>query len=68
MKPSASGVQKVISQSREKSMDRQITLKVPEEMFWDLRRLSEKKGIPTGKVIRRAVDDYIRKSRLKGIL
>jgi hypothetical protein len=49
-------------------MDRQITLKVPEEMFWDLRRLSEKKGIPTGEVMRRAVDDYIRKSRLKGIL
>jgi hypothetical protein len=37
-------------------------------MFWDLRRLSEKKGIPTGEVMRRAVDDYIRKSRLKGIL
>ncbi|OPX58153.1 MAG: hypothetical protein A4E25_01810 [Methanobacterium sp. PtaB.Bin024] len=50
-------------------MDKQITLKIPDEMYRDLRELSMKKGeIPMGKLIRRALDDYIRKNKLKGIL
>ncbi|AEG17190.1 ribbon-helix-helix domain-containing protein [Methanobacterium paludis] len=50
-------------------MDKQITMKIPQDMYRDLRTLSEKKGnVPMADIIRKAVDDYIRKSRLKGIL
>ncbi len=50
-------------------MDKQITMKILEEMYWDLRELSTKKGeIPIGELIRRALDDYIRKNKMKGIL
>ncbi|AXV39957.1 ribbon-helix-helix protein, CopG family [Methanobacterium sp. BAmetb5] len=50
-------------------MDKQITMKIPEEMYRDLRELSTKKGeIPIGELIRRALDDYIRKNKMKGIL
>ena len=50
-------------------MEKQITMKIPEEMYRDLKEISVKKGdLPIGEVIRRAIDDYIRKNRLKGIL
>jgi len=50
-------------------MDKQITMKIPEEMYLDLREISKKKGNATiGNLIRRAVDDYIRKNKMKGIL
>ena len=50
-------------------MDKQITMKIPMEMYHDLRIISGKKGnIPLGELIRRALDDYIRKNKLKGIL
>lgn len=50
-------------------MDKQITMKIPDEMYQDLRELSMKKGeIPIGELIRRALDDYIRKNKLKGFL
>lgn len=50
-------------------MDKQITMKIPDEMYHDLRELSMKKGeIPIGELIRRALDDYIRKNKMKGIL
>ena len=50
-------------------MDKQITMKLPQEMYNDLRTISEKKdNIPIGKLIRRALDDYIRKNKLKGVL
>lgn len=50
-------------------MDKQITMKIPEEMYRDLLELSTKKGeIPIGELIRRALDDYIRKNKMKGIL
>lgn len=50
-------------------MDKQITMKIPEEMYQDLKEISVKKGNkPIGNLIRRAVDDYIRKNKLKGIL
>ena len=50
-------------------MDRQITMKIPDEMYKDLRAISIKKGeIPIGELIRRALDDYIRKNKLKGVL
>ena len=58
-----------VTDSQGKHIDRQITMKIPEEMYWDLKKLSEKKGnVPMGEIIRRATDDYIRKCRLKGIL
>lgn len=51
------------------TMDKQITMKIPEEMYQDLRELSTKKGdAPIGNLIRRAVDDYIRKMKMKGVL
>ncbi len=51
------------------SMDKQITMKLPEEMYRDLREIASKKGdIPMGKLIRRALDDYIRKNKMKGVL
>lgn len=51
------------------TMDKQITIKIPEEMYQDLRELSTKKGdLPIGNLIRRAVDDYIRKMKMKGVL
>ena len=51
------------------SMDKQITMKLPDEMYHDLKVISEKKGnLPIGNIIRRAVDDYIRKNKMKGIL
>jgi len=50
-------------------MDKQVTLKIPDEMYRDLREISRKKGeIPLGELIRRALDDYIRKNKLKGVL
>nr|WP_319373500.1 ribbon-helix-helix protein, CopG family [uncultured Methanobacterium sp.] len=50
-------------------MDKQITMKIPEEMYRDLREIATKKGdIPLGKLIRRALDDYIRKNKMKGVL
>jgi metal-responsive CopG/Arc/MetJ family transcriptional regulator len=50
-------------------MAKQITMKIPDEMYKDLRAISMKKGeIPIGKLIRRALDDYIRKNKLKGVL
>jgi hypothetical protein len=51
------------------TMDKQITMKIPEEMYRDLREIATKKGdIPLGKLIRRALDDYIRKNKMKGVL
>ncbi len=50
-------------------MDKQITMKLPDEMYHDLKVISEKKGnLPIANIIRRAVDDYIRKNKMKGIL
>jgi metal-responsive CopG/Arc/MetJ family transcriptional regulator len=50
-------------------MEKQITMKLPEDMYKDLRELSSKKGnIPLGDIIRRAIDDYLRKNRMKGNL
>lgn len=50
-------------------MDKQITMKIPEEMYQDLKELSSKKNsAPIGNLIRRAVDDYIRKMKMKGVL
>ncbi len=50
-------------------MDKQITMKIPEEMYWNLREIASKKGdMPLGKLIRRALDDYIRKNKMKGVL
>jgi len=50
-------------------MAKQITMKISDEMYKDLRVISMKKGeIPIGKLIRRALDDYIRKNKLKGVL
>lgn len=50
-------------------MDKQITMKIPEEMYLDLKELSTKKGdITIGNLIRRAIDDYIRKNKMKGVL
>ncbi len=50
-------------------MDKQITMKLPDEMYHDLKIISEKKGnLPLGNIIRRAVDDYIRKNKMKGLL
>jgi Ribbon-helix-helix domain len=50
-------------------MDKQITMKIPDEIYKDLREISMKKGeIPIGELIRRALDDYIRKNKLKGVL
>ncbi|BDZ67486.1 hypothetical protein [Methanobacterium ferruginis] len=50
-------------------MDKQITMKIPDEMYQDLIEISMKKGeIPLGELIRRALDDYIRKNKLKGVL
>jgi len=50
-------------------MEKQITMKLPEDMYKDLRELSSKKGnIPLGEIIRRAIDDYLRKNRMKGNL
>lgn len=50
-------------------MERQIRMKIPEDMYNDLKELSLKKGdMPIGKLIRRAIDDYLRKNRMKGNL
>ncbi len=50
-------------------MDKQITMKIPEEMYRDLKEISTKKGnAPIANLIRRAVDDYIRKNKLKGVI
>ncbi|MCZ3365331.1 MULTISPECIES: ribbon-helix-helix domain-containing protein [Methanobacterium] len=50
-------------------MERQITMKLPEDMYNDLKELSSKKdNIPLGNLIRRAIDDYLRKNRMKGNL
>jgi len=50
-------------------MEKQITMKLPEDMYNDLKILSQKKdNIPLGNLIRRAIDDYLRKNRLKGNL
>ena len=50
-------------------MEKQITMKLPEDMYNDLKELSLKKGdMPIGKLIRRAIDDYLRKNRMKGNL
>jgi metal-responsive CopG/Arc/MetJ family transcriptional regulator len=50
-------------------MEKQITMKLPEDMYKDLKELSSKKGnVPLGNLIRRAIDDYLRKNRMKGNL
>jgi len=50
-------------------MNKQIIMKIPEYMYQDLKEISSKKrDKPIGNLIRRAVDDYIRKNKLKGIL
>ena len=50
-------------------MDKQITMKIPEEMYTDLKKLANQKdNIPLANLIRRAIDDYLRKNRLKGNL
>ena len=50
-------------------MERQITMKLSEEMYRELKELSKKKdNIPLGNLIRRAIDDYLRKNKLKGNL
>lgn len=50
-------------------MDKQITMKIPEDMYRDLKEISAQKGNATiGNLIRRSIDDYIRKNKLKGIL
>ena len=50
-------------------MEKQITMKLPEDMYKALKELSSKKGnIPLGNLIRRAIDDYLRKNRMKGNL
>lgn len=50
-------------------MDKQITMKIPEEMYADLKKLANQKdNIPMANLIRRAIDDYLRKNRLKGNL
>jgi predicted DNA-binding protein len=50
-------------------MDKQITMKIPENMYEDLKEISAKKGnMPIGYLIRISIDDYIRKNKLKGIL
>ena len=50
-------------------MERQITMKLPEDMYKDLKELSSKKdNIPLGNLIRKAIDDYLRKNRMKGNL
>ena len=47
-------------------MEKQITMKLPEEMYSDLRKLSiQKDNAPLANPIRRAIDDYLRKNRLK---
>lgn len=44
-------------------------MKIPEDMYCELKMISAKKGnIVLGKLIRRALDDYIRKNKLKGII
>jgi metal-responsive CopG/Arc/MetJ family transcriptional regulator len=44
-------------------------MKIPDEMYQDLRAISMKKGeITNAELIRRALDDYIRKNKLKGVL
>lgn len=50
-------------------MDKQITMKIPMDMYQDLKEISMIKGnTPIGNLIRRSIDDYIRKNKLKGIL
>ena len=50
-------------------MDRQITMKIPKDMYQDLKELSIKKNnLPLANLIRRAIDDYLRKNKLKGNL
>jgi metal-responsive CopG/Arc/MetJ family transcriptional regulator len=50
-------------------MEKQITMKLPEDMYKDLRELSSKKGnVPLGEIIRKAIDDYLRKNKMKGNL
>jgi metal-responsive CopG/Arc/MetJ family transcriptional regulator len=50
-------------------VERQITMKLPEDMYNDLKELSSKKdNIPLGNLIRKAIDDYLRKNRMKGNL
>lgn len=51
------------------NMDKQITMKIPAEMYEDLKKLANQKdNIPLANLIRRAIDDYLRKNRLKGNL
>ena len=50
-------------------MERQITMKLPEDMYRELKELSVKKdNVPLGNLIRRAIDDYLRKNKMKGNL
>ncbi|MDP3066851.1 MAG: hypothetical protein Q8N08_08960 [Methanobacteriaceae archaeon] len=50
-------------------MDKQITKRIPYEIYRDLRKISLKKGdIPIVELIIRALDDYIQKNKMKGIL
>ncbi|UTB33997.1 MAG: ribbon-helix-helix domain-containing protein [Methanobacterium sp. ERen5] len=50
-------------------MDKQITMKIPEEMYSDLKKLAtQRDDVPMANLIRRAIDDYLRKHRLKGNL
>ena len=49
-------------------MEKQITMKLPEEMYSDLRKLSiQKDNTPLANLIKKAIDDYFRKNRLKVI-
>ena len=43
-------------------------MKLPEEMYSDLRKLSiQKDNTPLANLIKKAIDDYFRKNRLKVI-
>lgn len=56
-----------ITKDNKKKEDKQITFKIPMDMYYDLIELSSKKGNkPIGEVIRFAIGDYISKGKLKG--
>lgn len=49
--------------------DKQITLKIPIDMYNDLLELRSIKGdVPMAKVIRWALEDYISRCKIKGLL
>lgn len=49
-------------------MEKQITMKISEEMFIELRELSQKYDMSLGNLIRRAIEDYLSKQKLNGNL